>query len=42
MLITAAILVAQLIHCKSVQEAEPIIRNIVRFFGFRNEIPEIF
>jgi len=36
----AANLVAQLIHSKSVQEAEPIIRNIVRFFGFENEIPD--
>lgn len=36
----AAILVAQLIHCKSVQEAEPIVQNIVRFFGFQNKIPD--
>jgi len=39
MRITIAILVAQLIHSKSVQEAKPIIRNIVKFFGYRNEIP---
>lgn len=37
---TAAILIAQLIHCKSVQEAEPIVHNIVRFFGFQNEISD--